>query len=118
MKGVENIIIFAVPILSILYPIIIIVVVMRLFDSHIRYKSVYKGAVFGALITSLLVTVLSYRETIASTFKVSKDTVPFLEIEKLISHIPFYRHGFSWLIPSLVTALFFFGFEYRREKLK
>ena len=60
VKGVENIIIFAVPILSILYPIIIIVVVMRLFDSHIRYKSVYKGAVLGALITSLLVTLLSY----------------------------------------------------------
>jgi len=118
VKGVENIIIFAVPILSILYPIIIIVVVMRLFDSHIRYKSVYKGAVLGALITSLLVTLLSYWETIASTFKVSKDALSFLGIEKLISHIPFYRHGFSWLIPSLVTALFFFGFEYRREKLK
>ena len=90
-NGVDSIITFSGPILSVLYPVAIVIILLNLFDTRIKYKAIYKGATLGAFMASLL-------DTIANIGK-------FEQIRSFLDRIPLGSEGFAWVIPAVV-----FGF--------
>ena len=69
VNGVDTIINFASPILSILYPVTIIIILLWLVDDWIKHKSIYKGAALGALLVSLSQVVFSAEDNITHVLK-------------------------------------------------
>lgn len=100
--GVEKIIHLAVPILSIIYPVIIVLILMSLFDKYIKYDETYKGAVFFTLIVSIL-------EVLNNFFNLSY-------ISNILKHLPFKNFGFEWIIPSIIGGLTFTIFKKIKNK--
>lgn len=58
IEGVTNIINFAATILSVLYPVAIVLIFLNLFPNIFKTKAIYKGAVAGALIPTLLAFII------------------------------------------------------------
>ncbi len=80
-KGVDSIVILAVPILQILYPIVIILIVVTLLGDKVKNDKIVAITVYTALIISIL------------------DAVKI----GFIKFIPLASAGFSWLIPALLA---------------
>lgn len=81
INGVDRIVIFAGPLLSLVYPSVIVLILMTLFDSYINNKNTYKGAIYTTFIFSLLDIVLG------------------------LEGLPFSNIGFPWLIPAIVGGI-------------
>ena len=103
LAGVEGLIKAAVPILSIVYPIIIVLILLGLIDEHIKYDMTYKGAVLATFIISLM-------ETLYSTFHILEKPV------KTIKLLPFGSVGFEWIIPAAIMAIIFGAIARARDK--
>ena len=58
IEGVTNIINFAATILSVLYPVAIVLIFLNLFPNVFKTKAIYRGAVTGALIPTLLAFII------------------------------------------------------------
>ncbi|MCI8515150.1 MAG: branched-chain amino acid transport system II carrier protein [Lachnospiraceae bacterium] len=87
--GLSNIISISAPILTVLYPPMIVLVVMTLFDNMLKNKHVAGFGAYAALIYSFL-----------EVFVLSKETVAM---------VPFGTLGLGWVVPALVgCAIGFF----------
>jgi len=105
--GLTSLISFSVPVLSIIYPVTIVLIVLmffhRLFNGR---KSVYAGAIYLTLLTSVLFELnsaiapdsklLTYLPNVAQGVK---------HINSLLSFIPLYPQGLGWIIPALLGAI-------------
>ena len=92
--GVDNIIAIAAPILTILYPVSIVLVVMGCFSEFITYDSTFKGAAYSTFIISLLTSLNDFGYNFS-----------------FIEHLPFSSLGFNWVIPALIGGFIFTLFE-------
>jgi len=90
--GVENIVKFAVPLLVTVYPVAIVLILMSLFDNLIKNKKAYTGAVYGALVVSLIDGV--------SAMGVNTEF-----ISRFIKMLPLSGAGFAWVLPAAVGAV-------------
>ncbi|WP_099189118.1 branched-chain amino acid transport system II carrier protein [Tepidibacter mesophilus] len=90
--GVETIVKIAVPLLVTVYPIVIILIVMNIFDDYIPNNSAYSGAVYGALCVSL------FDALSAIGFQISN-------INSLISKLPLASSGFAWILPAILGSI-------------
>lgn len=86
--GVDKIISISVPILTIIYPITIVLIVMNCFKKFIKKNSIYKGAAYITLIISILTMIDNLGFTI-----------------KFIHALPFNNLGFNWVLPALIGAI-------------
>ena len=86
--GLSTIISIAAPILSALYPPLIVLVVMALLDRRILNDRIACFGAYAAFIVSLLDTVSS--------------AIPQLQF---ISSLPFSEYGLAWVIPAVVCGL-------------
>ncbi len=86
--GLSTIILVATPVLSIISPPFMTTVVLLLFRKSIQNNNIYKGAAFGAVVSSLLITGYAY--------------VDFLGFAK---NLPFYDLGFGWLLPAILGGI-------------
>lgn len=91
LLGTEGLISLAGPILSIIYPVIIVLILLSLFDHHIPYRWTYIGAVAGALAISLI-------ENLNGIFGW------FGALEGFIAELPLSNIGFNWLIPAIICS--------------
>ena len=103
LVGVEGLIKAAVPILSTVYPIIIVLILLGMIEEHIKYDMTYKGAVLATFIISLM-------ETLYSTFHILEKPV------KTIKLLPFGSVGFEWVLPAAITAIIFGAIARARDK--
>lgn len=90
--GVEQIVKFASPILSIIYPVAIVLVIMNIFDNAIANKRIYSGAVYGTLVYS--------------GFELLKNAgiqIPILT--NMIDRLPFGNYGFGWVGLSIIGII-------------
>ncbi|MEG0249294.1 MAG: branched-chain amino acid transport system II carrier protein [Peptostreptococcus sp.] len=95
--GVDGLISVAVPILSAIYPVMIVLILMSLFDSKIKYNWTYTGAVLGAFSVSLVQSL-----NMASTMRGGSflsSTVEFIQT------LPLAKFGFEWLLPAVIGAV-------------
>ena len=86
--GVDKIIEIAVPVLSLIYPISILLVVMNIFEKFIPNDVVVKGATYATLLISLLTVIDSLG----------------IKIE-FVHKLPLANLGFNWVVPAIVGGL-------------
>ncbi len=92
--GVEGLINIAIPILSTVYPVMIVLILMTLFDRYISNNMTYTGAVIGAFLTSLIIN-------INGTFGILKGAMV------LVKKLPLFEAGFPWIVPTIVLSILF-----------
>ena len=97
--GVDGIISIAVPILSAIYPVIIVLILMSLFDKKIKYNWSYTGAVIGAFSVSIVESI-----NMASAMR-GGDLLG--GATAWIQTFPFAKFGFEWLIPAILGSVIF-----------
>ncbi|MGL4911480.1 MAG: branched-chain amino acid transport system II carrier protein [Romboutsia sp.] len=86
--GVDKIISIAAPILTVLYPVSIVLVLMSSFGNLFTKNSTFKGAAYATLLISLL--------TVIDSLGIS---VSFVHI------LPFNNFGFNWLLPAIIGGI-------------
>ena len=86
--GVDRIIAIAGPILTVIYPVSILLVVMSTFSKYFIKPAVFKGAAYATLLISLLNVADSLGFTI-----------------EFIHHLPLNSLGFNWVIPAIIGGL-------------
>lgn len=94
LAGVEGLIKAAVPILSTVYPIIIVLILLGMIDKYIKYDMTYKGAVLSTFI-------ISFMESLHKSLHILGKPV------EIIKKLPFSSVGFEWVLPAVVTAIVF-----------
>ncbi len=97
--GVDGLISVAVPILSAIYPVMIVLILMSLFDSKIKYNLTYTGAVVGAFSVSLVQS-LNMASVMRGGSLLAGPTA-------FIQTLPLAKFGFEWLIPAIIGGLIF-----------
>lgn len=90
--GVEGLISIAAPVLSAIYPVVIVLIVLSLFDSYIKYDLVYIGTVAISFILSLI-------ETFNQVFNILEPQAEF------IRRFPFKNIGMEWLLPTIAAGI-------------
>lgn len=85
--GVDTIIQFSAPILTVIYPPTIVLIVLTLFGQHIKNDNVFKFGTYAALFVSIL--------NIMSDFGVS---ISF------IHNLPLASLGFNWVVPVIIAS--------------
>ena len=83
--GVDKIIEFSSPILTVIYPVSIVLILMNCFRKVFIKTELYKGATYATLLTSLL--------TVADSLG--------MNIE-FVNKLPFANLGFNWLLPAII----------------
>lgn len=86
--GLSTIIQVAVPILTLVYPVVVTLVVLRLFKRRIHNDRIYKGAALMTLLTSIC--------SILYTYKLGCG---------FVQSFPFADFGFEWVVPMLIGAV-------------
>lgn len=85
--GVDKIIAIAAPILTVLYPVSIVLVLMSLFRKIFKGDSAFKGAAYATLLISLF--------TVLNNLGIN---IPF------VKNLPFANIGFNWIVPAIIGA--------------
>lgn len=86
--GVDKIISIAAPILTVIYPVSILLVVMSTFNKVFVSSAVYKGAAYATLVISLLTVVNNLG------FNIS-----------FVKQLPLESFGFNWVVPAIIGGL-------------
>ncbi|RDY23162.1 branched-chain amino acid transport system II carrier protein [Romboutsia maritimum] len=97
--GVDKIISIAAPILTVIYPVSIVLVIMSSLKKVFVKDSIFKGAAYATLITSILTVVDSLGVSIS-----------------LIHKLPLESIGFNWVVPAILGGIIgSFVFEEKLE---
>lgn len=88
--GVDKIIQIAIPILSLIYPVTIVLVVMNIFKKIIPNDMTLKGAAYATLLISLLNVIDSLGLSI-----------------QFVHQIPLANLGFNWILPAIIGGIVF-----------
>ena len=86
--GVDTIIQFSAPILTVIYPPTIVLVIFTLLGQFIKNDNVFKFATYTALFMSILNIISDYG------LKIS-----------FINNLPLASLGFNWLIPVIIASV-------------
>lgn len=86
--GLDQIVSIAAPVLSIVYPPTLTLILISFLNRRVRSRWVYRGAVLGALLTSLLTVGADYG-------------LPL----QFIKALPLTTLGFNWVLPALAGGL-------------
>lgn len=89
LGGVEHIIMLAVNCLLLIYPVVMVLIFMAVFDRFIPYKWAYRGAIVGALAVSILDVWGSYNEG----------------VKGLVNTVPLDTIGFGWIVPAIIGGI-------------
>lgn len=105
--GVSKIIVLAVPVLSLVYPFVIGMIILSIFDKKIKFNATYIGFAVGiapvAIISCLASTPLKENEVIAS-------------LGSAISNLPLGNVGMAWFVPALIGMIIFTIIAYGTNK--
>lgn len=111
--GVEGIIKIAVPVLTAVFPIVICLILLSIFDFQIKYNGVFIGGVIGAGVIGII-------EAINLFSQMSGGNALAGVVEK-INTLPLANFAFEWIVPAAICAIIggllgkFAGFGGTRE---
>ena len=94
--GTEKIIMLAYFILTVIYPIVMILILFSLFDSYIAHRATYIGAVLGAGCIGLM-----------EAFALANPALAKSPIIQFTTSLPLHNYGLEWFFPALGLALLF-----------
>ncbi|MBG6234146.1 LIVCS family branched-chain amino acid:cation transporter [Pedobacter sp. CAN_A7] len=105
ITGVDNIITYAYPFLSFIYPIVItLVLYIVFFGRFIKSSKPYLGAVIGTSLISLVGLLHSYGLVTPG-------------IDQFIKKIPLANYDLAWILPSFVLFVLFFIIEKMKKSV-
>ncbi|MDO5725574.1 MAG: branched-chain amino acid transport system II carrier protein [Tissierellia bacterium] len=116
--GVSRIVNIAVPFLVTLYPIIIVLSIMALFDKYIPNRYFYLGAVSGTFLISIFDGLESAKPLFVDLFGENINHLDLSMPLNLIAKLPFANRGFPYILPAIIFALLFGFGIYRISKVK
>lgn len=88
--GLNTILEFSVPILTILYPVAIVMILMSFFNKFLDTRArVYPVTILFTGVTSILLALAGYAEP----------------VKELLSVLPFYELGLGWVLPAIVGLI-------------
>lgn len=90
--GVDRIVMFANPIYSAVYPVLIVIILLGVFSKIIPNDGAYKGAIILTLIYSVC-------EALNTALHIDI-------IEVFVNTMPFASNGFGWVVPCIVGFIF------------
>ncbi|MDF2948842.1 MAG: branched-chain amino acid transport system carrier protein [Sedimentibacter sp.] len=99
LLGVEKLIAIAVPVLTAIYPVVMVLIILSIFDKKIKYNWTYTGAVVGAFSVSLLEGV--------GLFGQMTGVAALGNLGKFVQVLPLSQLGFGWIIPSIAGSIIF-----------
>jgi len=87
--GVDGIMKFSEPVLLIIYPVVIVLGILNIFDKYIKSDLVYKSTIYFTLGVSLLsgIEALGFENSL---------------LVRLMSNLPLWRLGFGWISAALI----------------
>lgn len=93
--GVDLIVKVSAPILTLIYPVAIVLIILNCFKKYIHSDMIYIGAVIGAAMVGAfeMVQVLGIQ--------------PPLILNRIYINLPLNTFGLAWVLPSIVAALLF-----------
>ncbi len=89
VKGVNNIIKLSVPILSVLYPVAIVLILLNLFRHKMKRRTVFIGGAYGALVLGILYGVAAINKDLSI-------------IQNFLYKLPLGEDGFAWVFTAII----------------
>ena len=96
--GLSTIISIATPILSLLYPVIVVLIILSFFRRKIINTNIYKMAAFFAFVISMLSVLDSYGVSI-----------------NFIQKLPFSSVGLNWVLPAIFGGIIGYFFKMKTK---
>jgi len=90
--GVEQIVLFSGPILNIVYPVVLVLIVLNLFDKYIPSKQIYIGVVSGTLIFSITMFICNSFESLSAG-------------KNWLLSFPMTTYEMGWLLPAIIGGI-------------
>lgn len=92
--GVDSIVKISAPILTLLYPIAIVLIILNFLGKYIKQRSIYIGCIVGAGSIGVIEMLNSIKANIP-------------EIEALYLNLPLQSFGLAWMVPTILCGLAF-----------
>lgn len=99
LLGVDALLQLAVPVLSAIFPMVIALTFLSLFDQWIVYDWTYTGAVVGAFVIGGIQAI--------NIFSTMQGGTLLQSAAEWTQQLPFNQFGFEWVVPSLIGAILF-----------
>lgn len=97
LLGVNALLSLAAPILSTIYPMVIAVMILSIFDKYIRYNWTYTGAVLGAFVIGVIQGI--------NTFSQLQGGNLLQSWADWTTSLPLNAYGFEWLLPAIIGSV-------------
>ena len=99
LLGVDALLQLAVPVLSAIYPMVIALIFLSIFDRYIVYNWTYTGAVVGAFFIGGIQAIHLFSQMQGGNF--------LSELAAWTNTLPLNQFGFEWLVPAIIGSVVF-----------
>ena len=99
LLGVDALLQLAVPVLSAIYPMVIALIFLSIFDRYIVYNWTYTGAVVGAFFIGGIQAIHLFSQMQGGNF--------LSELAAWTNTLPLHQFGFEWLVPAIIGSVLF-----------
>ena len=99
LLGVDALLQLAVPVLSAIYPMVIALIFLSIFDRYIVYNWTYTGAVVGAFFIGGIQAIHLFSQMQGGNF--------LAELAAWTNTLPLNQFGFEWLVPAIIGSVVF-----------
>ena len=99
LLGVDALLQLAVPVLSAIYPMVIALIFLSIFDRYIVYNWTYTGAVVGAFFIGGIQAIHLFSQMQGGNF--------FSGLADWTNTLPLHQFGFEWLVPAIIGSVVF-----------
>ncbi len=99
LLGVDALLQLAVPVLSAIYPMVIALIFLSIFDRYIVYNWTYTGAVVGAFFIGGIQAIHLFSQMQGGNF--------LARLAVWTNTLPLHQFGFEWLVPAIIGSVVF-----------
>lgn len=99
LLGVDALLQLAVPVLSAIYPMVIALIFLSIFDRYIVYNWTYTGAVVGAFFIGGIQAIHLFSQMQGGNF--------LSGLAAWTNTLPLHQFGFEWLVPAIIGSVIF-----------
>lgn len=99
LLGVNALLQLAVPVLSAIYPMVIALIFLSIFDRYIVYNWTYTGAVVGAFFIGGIQAIHLFSQMQGGNF--------LSGLADWTNTLPLHQFGFEWLVPAIIGSVLF-----------
>ena len=99
LLGVDALLQLAVPVLSAIYPMVIALIFLSIFDRYIVYNWTYTGAVVGAFSIGGIQAIHLFSQMQGGNF--------LSGLADWTNTLPLHQFGFEWLVPAIIGSVVF-----------